>query len=54
MLDAVRTASRTPTTSTQLIKQLENDDSDKVRLAAALNLAKLGDEKAILPLAKRS
>jgi hypothetical protein len=35
-----------------LIKQLENDDSEKVRLAAALNLAKLGDAKAILPLAK--
>ncbi len=35
-----------------LIKQLENDDADKVRLAAALNLAKLGDAKAILPLAK--
>lgn len=35
-----------------LIKQLETDDSDKVRLAAALNLAKLGDAKAILPLAK--
>src|SRR5262245_60205238 len=36
----------------ELIKQLENDDSDKVRLSAALNLAKLGDQKAILALAK--
>jgi hypothetical protein len=34
-----------------LIKQL-GDSSDKVRLAAALNLAKAGQEKAILPLAK--
>ena len=34
-----------------LIKQL-GDSSDKVRLAAALNLAKAGEEKAILPLAK--
>jgi hypothetical protein len=34
-----------------LIKQL-GDSSDKVRLAAALNLAKAGNEKAILPLAK--
>jgi hypothetical protein len=37
---------------TTLIDQLSNDDSDKVRLAAAVNLAKLGDEKAILPMAK--
>ena len=35
----------------ELIKQLENS-SDKIRLSAALNLAKLGDPKAILPLAK--
>lgn len=35
----------------QLIGQLE-DSSDKIRLAAALNLSKLGDAKAILPLAK--
>lgn len=35
----------------ELIKQLEAD-SDKVRLSAALNLTKLGDAKAILPLAK--
>ena len=35
----------------ELIKQLE-DDSDKVRLSAALNLTKLGDAKALLPLAK--
>lgn len=34
-----------------LIDQLKHDDSDKVRLSAALNLAKLGDAKAILPLA---
>jgi len=36
----------------QLADQLANDDSDRVRLAAAVSLAKLGDEKAILPLAK--
>jgi hypothetical protein len=36
----------------QLAEQLANDDSDKVRLAAAISLAKLGDEKGILPLAK--
>lgn len=35
-----------------LIDQLTNDGTDKVRLAAAVNLAKLGDAKAILPLAK--
>ena len=35
----------------ELIKQLD-DDSDKVRLAAAVNLTKLGDQKAILPLVK--
>lgn len=35
----------------ELIKQLESD-SDKIRLSAALNLTKLGDPKAILPLAK--
>jgi hypothetical protein len=34
-----------------LIKQL-SDSSEKVRLAAALNLAKAGDERAIYPLAK--
>ena len=34
-----------------LIDQLENN-SDKIRLSAALNLTKLGDAKAILPLAK--
>ena len=34
-----------------LVKQLGNS-SDKVRLAAALNLAKVGDERGILPLAK--
>jgi hypothetical protein len=36
----------------ELIRQLENDDSDKVRLSAALNLTKLGDARAILPLTK--
>lgn len=35
-----------------LVDQLNNDGSDKVRLAAAVNLAKLGDAKAVLPLAK--
>jgi len=35
-----------------LIQQLGNDDSDKVRLSAALNLTKLGSERAILPMAK--
>jgi hypothetical protein len=35
-----------------LIQQLETDDSDKARLSAALNLTKLGDPRAILPLAK--
>jgi len=35
----------------ELIKQLE-DDSEKIRLAAAVNLTKLGDQKAILPLVK--
>jgi len=35
-----------------LIDQLNNDGTDKVRLSAAVNLAKLGDAKAILPLAK--
>src|SRR5690606_27666492 len=34
-----------------LMKQL-GDSSDKVRLAAALNLAKAGDQRGILPLAK--
>jgi hypothetical protein len=34
-----------------LIGQL-TDDSDKVRLSAALNLTKLGDQKAILPMVK--
>jgi hypothetical protein len=36
----------------ELIRQLDNDDSDKVRLSAALNLTKLGDPRAILALAK--
>jgi hypothetical protein len=35
----------------ELIKQLD-DESDKIRLAAAVNLTKLGDQKAILPLVK--
>jgi hypothetical protein len=36
----------------ELIRQLADDDSDKVRLSAAVNLTKLGDPRAILPLAK--
>lgn len=36
----------------KLIHQLGDDDSDKVRQSAALNLAKLNDPRAILPLAK--
>jgi HEAT repeat protein len=36
----------------ELIHQLENDSSDKVRLSAALNLTKLGDQRAILALVK--
>jgi cytochrome c556 len=36
----------------ELRQQLERDDSDKVRLSAALNLTKLGDPRAIPPLAK--
>jgi len=36
----------------ELIHQLETDDSDKVRLSAALNLTKLGDQRAILAFAK--
>jgi hypothetical protein len=35
-----------------LINQLERDGSDKVRLSAAVNLTKLDDQRAILPLAK--
>lgn len=35
----------------ELIQQLE-DDSDKVRLSAAVNLTKLGNQRAILPLAR--
>jgi hypothetical protein len=35
----------------KLVKDLESD-SERVRLSAALNLTKLGDPKAILPLAK--
>jgi hypothetical protein len=36
----------------ELIRQLDSDDSDKVRLSAALNLTKLGEQRAILALAK--
>ena len=36
----------------ELVRQLSDDDSDKVRLSAAINLTKLGDPRAILPLAK--
>ncbi len=35
-----------------LIKQLNDDDSDKVRFVAAVNLTKLGDQRAILPMVK--
>jgi hypothetical protein len=35
-----------------LVQQLGNDDSDKVRLSAALALTKLNTERAILPMAK--
>jgi hypothetical protein len=35
----------------ELVRQLEDDRSDKVRLSAALNLTKLGNPRAILPLA---
>jgi hypothetical protein len=35
-----------------LIRQLGDNDSDKVRQSAALNLTKLADPRAILPLAK--
>jgi len=35
-----------------LIQQLGNDDSDKARLSAALSLTKLGEQRAILPMAK--
>jgi HEAT repeat protein len=35
-----------------LVQQLNNDDSDKVRLSAALSLTKVGDPRAILPMAK--
>lgn len=38
--------------SSSLIEQLASSSSDKVRLAAAVNLAKLGDAKAVLSLAK--
>jgi hypothetical protein len=36
----------------ELIRQLGDDDSEKVRQSAALNLTKLGESRAILPLAK--
>jgi hypothetical protein len=36
----------------ELTHQLESDGSDKVRLSAALNLTKLGDQRAILALSK--
>jgi hypothetical protein len=35
-----------------LIGQLNSDDSDKVRFVAAVNLTKLGDPRAILPMVK--
>src|SRR5262249_6786391 len=34
----------------ELVRQLKTDDSDKVRLSAALNLTKLGDQRAVRPL----
>jgi hypothetical protein len=48
----VRAAPARADNVSELVRQLENDDSDKVRLSAALNLTKLGDPRAILPLAK--
>jgi hypothetical protein len=36
----------------ELIQQLQGDDSDKVRLSAALNLTKLGNARAIPPLTR--
>jgi hypothetical protein len=48
----VRAAPARADNVSELIRQLGNDDSDKVRLSAALNLTKLGDPRAILPLAK--
>jgi hypothetical protein len=36
----------------ELIQQLAGDDSDKIRLSAALNLTKLGNQRAIKPLAR--
>ena len=35
-----------------LVKQLQDDDSEKVRFGAAINLTKLGDARAILPMVK--
>ncbi len=35
-----------------LVKQLTEDDSEKVRFGAAINLTKLGDARAILPMVK--
>lgn len=49
---ALRSAPARADNVDELIKQLENDDSDKVRLSAALNLTKLGEQRAILALAK--
>jgi HEAT repeat protein len=36
----------------ELIQQLRSDDSNKVRLSAAVNLAKLGNQRAIPPLVR--
>lgn len=36
----------------KLVGQLQNDGSDKVRLAAAVNLAKLADKRAVFPFIK--
>jgi hypothetical protein len=38
-------------TVTTLVDQLKNDSSDRVRLSAAVNLTKNGDQRAVLPLA---
>ena len=52
LIVAVRAAPAHADNVAELIRQLGDDDSDKVRLSAALNLTKLGDPRAILPLAK--
>ena len=51
LIVALRAAPVAADNFAELKRQLE-DDSDKVRLSAAINLTKLGDPRAILPLAK--